>query len=75
MNNEYEQDQQDMLAQIKDAYYRTDKETFERLLDAADENEVQNFLRHDYIQQGAKIERARLLGEIKELAEKHGINI
>lgn len=75
MNNEYEQGQQDMLAQIKDAYYRADKETFERLLDAEDENEVQNFLRRDYIKQGMEIERARLLGEIRELAEKHGIDI
>lgn len=75
MNSEYEQGQQDMLAQIKDAYYKTDKETFERLLDAEDENEVQEFLRRDYIKQGMKIERARLLGEIKELAEKHGIDI
>lgn len=75
MNNEYEQGQQDMLAQIKDAYYRADKETFERLLDAEDENEVQNFLKCDYIKQGMRIERDRLLREIKELAEKYGIGI
>lgn len=75
MNNEYEQGQQDMLAQIKDFYYKADKETFERLLDTCDENEVQEFLRRDYIQQGMKIERAKLLGEIRGLAEKHGINI
>lgn len=75
MNNEYEQGQQDMLAQIKDAYYRADKETFERLLDAEDENEVQNFLRCDYIKQGMSIERDRLLGEIRGLAEKYGIDI
>ena len=75
MNNEYEQGQQDMLVLIKDAYYKADKGTFEQLLDAADENEVQNFLRRDYIKQGMEIERARLLGEIKELAEKHGIDI
>lgn len=75
MNSEYEQGQQDMLAQIKDAYYKADKETFERLLDTYDENEVQEFLRRDYIKQGMEVERARLLKEIRELAEKHGIDI
>lgn len=63
MTDEYEQGQQDMLALIKDAYYRADKETFEQLLDAEDENEVQNFLRCDYIKQGMRIEIARLLKE------------
>lgn len=29
MIDKYEQGQQDMLAQIKDAYYKADKETFE----------------------------------------------
>lgn len=75
MNNEYKQGQQDMLALIKDAYYKTDKSEFEHLLDTGDENEVQEFLRRDYIQQGIEIERTRLLGEIRELAEKHGIDI
>ena len=75
MTDEYEQGQQDMLALIKDAYYRADKDTFEQLLDAEDENEVQNFLRRDYIKQGMRIERARLLREIKELADRYGINI
>ena len=75
MTDEYEQGQQDMLALIKDAYYRADKETFEQLLDAEDENEVQNFLRRDYIKKGMRIERARLLREIKELADRYGINI
>ena len=75
ITDEYEQGQQDMLALIKDAYYRADKETFEQLLDAEDENEVQNFLRRDYIKQGMRIERARLLREIKELADRYGINI
>lgn len=75
MNSEYEQGQQDMLAQIKDAYYKADKETFERLLDTDNENEVQEFLRRDYIKQGMEIERARLLGEIRELTEKYGIDI
>ncbi|OQQ93742.1 hypothetical protein B6U55_03130 [Ligilactobacillus salivarius] len=73
--DEYIKGQNDMLALIKDAYYRADKETFEQLLDAEDEDEVQNFLKCDYIKQGMKIERARLLREIKELADRYGINI
>lgn len=75
MIDKYEQGQQDMLAQIKDAYYKADKETFERLLDVDDENEVQEFLKCEYIKQGMKIERTRLLGEIGELARKYGIKI
>ena len=75
MSNDYEKGQNDMLALIKDAYYIADKETFEQLLDAEDENEVQNFLRCDYIKQGMSIERARLLREIKELADRYGIDI
>lgn len=75
MIDKYEQGQQDMLAQIKDAYYKADKETFERLLDVDDENEVQEFLKHKYIKQGMEIERTRLLGEIGELARKYGIKI
>lgn len=76
MNNEideYTKGQQDMLALIKDAYYRADKETFEQLLDAEDENEVRNFLECEYIKQGMKIERTRLSKEIKGLFEKYGI--
>lgn len=38
--DEYIKGQNDMLALIKDAYYRADKETFEQLLDAEDEDEV-----------------------------------
>ena len=75
MSRDYEKGQNDMLALIKDAYYIADKETFEQLLDAEDENEVQNFLRCDYIKQGMSIERARLLREIKELADRYGIDI
>ena len=78
MNNEideYEQGQQDMLALIKDAYYKADKETFERLLDVEDENEVRNFLKIKYINQGIKIGRDALLTEIKGLAERYGIKI
>lgn len=73
MNNEYEQGQHDMLALMKDAYYRADKETFEKLLDAEGENEVQEFLKREYIEQGMKIEKNRLLGQIRELADKYGI--
>lgn len=75
MIDKYEQGQQDMLAQIKDAYYKADKETFERLLDAEGENKAQEFLKHKYIKQGMEIGRTRLLGEIGELARKYGIKI
>ena len=75
MIDKYEQGQQDMLAQIKDAYYKADKETFERLLDAEGENKAQEFLKHKYIKQGMEIERTRLLEEIGELARKYGIEI
>ncbi len=75
MIDKYEQGQQDMLAQIKDAYYKADKETFERLLDAEGENKAQEFLKHKHIKQGMEIERTRLLREIGELARKYGIKI
>lgn len=75
MTNEYKQGQQDMLALVKDAYYKADKSEFERLLDTDSENEVQEFLKHEYIEQGKKIERNRLLGEIRELVGKYGIDI
>ena len=78
MNNEidkYEQGQQDMLALIKDAYYKADKETFEQLLDAEDENEVRSFLRIKYINQGIKIGRDALSAEIRVLFMKYGIEI
>ena len=75
MNNEYKQGQQDMLALIKDTYYKADKETFEKLLDTDDESEALNFLKHEYIKRGMKTERTRLLGQIRELTEKYGINI
>lgn len=74
MTNEYKQGQKDMLALIKDAYYKANKSEFERLLDAEGENELQEFLRYEYIKQGMKIERTRLLGRIRGLAEKYGIN-
>ena len=78
MNNEideYEQGQQDMLALIKDAYYKADKETFEQLLDAEDENEVQKFLEREYIKKGMKIGRTTLSAEIRVLLEKYGIKV
>ena len=75
MSRDYEKGQQDMLALIKDAYYKADKETFERLLDTEDENEVRNFLRIKYINQGIKIGRDALSTEIKGLAKKYDIKI
>ena len=75
MSNDYEKGQNDMLALIKDAYYRTDKETFEQLLDAEDDNEVRNFLKIKYINQGIKIGRDTLSAEIKGLADRYGIKI
>ncbi|CDK35066.1 hypothetical protein LSCP400_08721 [Ligilactobacillus salivarius cp400] len=71
MSNDYEKGQQDMLALIKDAYYRADKEIFEQLLDAEDENEIRDFLRIKYINQGIKIGRKMLL---REIAENYDIN-
>lgn len=75
MIDEYKQGQKDMLAMIKDTYYKADKETFEQLLDAEDENEVRNFLKYEYVKQGIKIGRETLSVEIKGLAEKYGINL
>ena len=75
MIDEYKQGQKDMLSLIKDTYYKADKETFEQLLDAEDENEVCNFLKCKYIKQGIKIGRDTLSAEIKGLADKYGINI
>lgn len=75
MSNDYEKGQKDMLSLIKDTYYKADKETFEQLLDAEDENEVRNFLKIKYINQGIKIGRDALSTEIKGLAERYGIKI
>lgn len=61
MTDEYEQGQKDMLSLIKDTYYKADKETFEQLLDAEDENEIRDFLRIKYINQGIKIGRKKQL--------------
>lgn len=73
MKNEYKHGQKDMLAMIKDAYYKADKEKFEQILDAEDENEVRNFLKCEYIKQGIKIGRDALSAEIKVLFKKYGI--
>lgn len=75
MSNDYEKGQKDMLALIKDTYYKADKTEFERLLDAEDDNEVRNFLKIKYINQGIKIGRDVLSTEIKGLAERYGIKI
>lgn len=75
MNSEYEQGQQDMLAMVKDAYYRTDKKTFEQLIDTGDESKVWEFLNHEYVKQNVEIEKTRLLGKIRRLTEKYGIDI
>ena len=75
MSNDYEKGQNDMLALIKDAYYKADKSEFELLLDKEDENEVQKFLEREYIKKGMKIGRDALSEEIKRLLEKYGIKV
>ncbi|MCR4913886.1 MAG: hypothetical protein K5983_09165 [Lactobacillus sp.] len=75
MSRDYEKGQQDMLALIKDAYYKADKSEFERLLDGEDENEVQKFLEREYIKKGMKIGRTTLSAEIRVLFMKYGIKI
>lgn len=71
MKNEYKKGQKDTLAMIKDAYYKADKEKFEQILDAEDENEIRDFLRIKYINQGIKIGRKMLL---REIAKNYDIN-
>ena len=76
MNNEsdeYTKGQNDMLALIKDAYYKADKSEFESLLDAEDENEVRDFLKCEYIKRGIEIGRDALSAEIRVLFKKYGI--
>ena len=43
MIDEYEQGQKDMLALIKDAYYKADKSEFELLLDKKMRTKYKNF--------------------------------
>lgn len=73
MSRDYEKGQKDMLVLIKDTYYKADKETFEQLLDAEDENELRNFLKCEYIKRGIEIGRDALSAEIKALFKKYGI--
>ena len=73
MSRDYEKGQNDMLALIKDAYYKADKSEFERMLDEEDENEVRNFLKSEYIKRGIEIGRDALSAEIKALFKKYGI--
>ena len=59
MNNEideYEQGQQDMLALIKNIYYTSSREEFEKFLgkDDLDANEVLGYLREKYMKLGKK---------------------
>ena len=59
MNNEideYEQGQQDMLALIKNIYYTSSREEFEKFLgaDDLDNNEVMRFLQERYMKLGKK---------------------
>lgn len=75
MNEDYEQGGKDMLAMIKDIYYKTDISTFEKLLDTEDEHSILDYLTDEYIHQGVMLERTRIFEELKELAEKYGIKI
>lgn len=75
MNEDYEQGGKDMLAMIKDIYYKTDISTFEKLLDTEDEHSILDYLTDEYIHQGVMLERTRIFEELKELAEKYGINL
>lgn len=59
MKNEidkYEQGQQDMLALIKNIYYTSSREEFEKFLgkDDLDANEVLGYLREKYMKLGKK---------------------
>ncbi len=59
MNNEideYEQGQNDMLALIKEIYYTSSREEFEKFLgkDDLDANEVLGYLREKYMKLGKK---------------------
>ena len=56
MIDEYEQGQQDMLALIKNIYYTSSREEFEKFLgkDDLDANEVLGYLREKYMKLGKK---------------------
>ena len=75
MNEDYEQGGKDMLAMIKDIYYKTDISTFEKLLDTEDDHSILDYLTDEYIHQGVMLERTRIFEELKEIAEKYGIKV
>lgn len=56
MSNDYEKGQQDMLALIKNIYYTSSREEFEKFLgkDDLDANEVLGYLREKYMKLGKK---------------------
>ena len=56
MIDEYEQGQQDMLVLIKEIYYTSSREEFEKFLgkDDLDANEVLGYLREKYMKLGKK---------------------
>lgn len=56
MIDEYEQGQQDMLVLIKEIYYTSSREEFEKFLgkDDLDGNEVMRFLQERYMRLGKK---------------------
>lgn len=56
MSNDYEKGQNDMLALIKEIYYTSSREEFEKFLgkDDLDANEVLGYLREKYMKLGKK---------------------
>lgn len=56
MSNDYEKGQKDMLALIKNIYYTSSREEFEKFLgkDDLDANEVLGYLREKYMKLGKK---------------------
>lgn len=75
MNEDYERGGKDMLAMIREAYYKTDISTFEKLLDIEDEYSIRDFLADEYIHQGVMFERTRIFEELRKLADRYGIDI
>lgn len=56
MSSDYEKGQKDMLALIKEIYYTSSKNEFEKFLgaDNLDDNEVMRFLQERYMRLGKK---------------------
>lgn len=56
MSNDYEKGKNDMLALIKNIYYTSSREEFEKFLgaDDLDNNEVMRFLQERYMKLGKK---------------------